>query len=291
MERTGLIYMATDKILQMSYIGQTLTTLENRKDQHLKCAMNKKDHTYFSMFYKMIRKLGINNFEWKVLENNIPEKDLNKKEIFYIKKYNTYEDGYNSGPGGQASHNSKLTEKDVEKIIYLLETTDISMKEIAKKFQNCTAENVSDINCGETWRSDSRSYPIRNMGFNKRINFSDEEILEIIKDLKTNLTKKEIAKKHNCNPVTISKINEGKSYHLENISYPIREKSFTKVNDEQISKIIDYLKNTNKSQVEIANLIGCERKVVNNINTGKYQNKERMNKISPGIKFPIRNKK
>lgn len=286
MKRKGRIYKAEDTILHKVYIGQTFNTLEVRKKQHLKFALKKLDKTYFSTFYKMIRFLGKENFKWEIIEDNIPEEDLNDKEVYYIKKYDSYENGYNSNMGGQKTHGSILNENDVKKIIELLKDTDLSMTEISKKFVGCTRETVSDINCGETWFNSDLFYPIREQGWNKQINFSDQQIDEIIDLLKnSNLSYKEIAKKFNCNPTTIKKISDGESYHLDGINYPIREKMFSHLDNDIILKVAEMLKTSNKVQTEIADIFNIKRKSVSNINNGTYYKQFLSDN---GYSFPIR---
>lgn len=287
MNRVGLIYKATDNKLNKSYIGQTLTTLENRKKQHLKNAFNKNDKTYFTMFYKMLRILGKDSFTWEILENYIPQEKLNEKEIYYINKYDTYENGYNEGPGGQLTHSSILTESQVLEIIKLLKT-NITLKSIAEKF-SVTREVISDINCGETWFNASINYPIRPQGFNKKINFSDIQINEMIILLKdSNKSYKEIAKYFNCVPATIKKINDGIHYRIDGQNYPIRKKCFSHLDNNNLKDIVNLLLNTNKTQLEISKELNINRKNITNINRGTYHKKEIL-KIFPDITFPIRN--
>lgn len=286
MNRVGLIYKATDNKLNRSYIGQTLTTLENIKSQHLRNALNKNDRTYFTIFYKMIRILGEESFEWEILEENIPDIDLNEKEIYYINKYDTYENGYNEGPGGQLTHASILKKEEVSQIIELLKTND-SMKSIAEKF-NVSREVISDINCGETWYNANINYPIREQGFNKKINFSEKQILEIINLLQnTKLTYKEIASKFKCVPHTIVKINDGIHYKMDNVIYPIRKKMFTHMNKEIVEQIIHYLNNTDLTHSQIGEILNVSRKNISNVNRGTYH-KDKVLEICPDITFPIR---
>ena len=292
MNRKGLIYIAKDKIIGKVYIGQTKNRLEVRKKQHLKHAKNKVDSTYFSTFYKMIRFFGENNFEWKILEDDIPEEKLNEREIFYIEKYNSYQEGYNSSGGGQRSHNSKIPKKDVKEIRKLLEETNLSMLKIAEKFANCNSSIISDINCGETWYDPSISYPIRPVGFNKKINFSNDEILEIHNLLRTELSTKDIAKKFNCHPFTITKINKGETYKILNENnYPIRDGKYKKTDDEIVLEITNLLLDTDYTQIQIAEKVGVNRKIVSNINNGKYYSRDKLHSINFRINsFPIRNK-
>lgn len=96
-----IIYMATNLINGKAYVGQTVGSLEQRKRRHISAALNKRGNYYFS---KSIRKYGSDNFDWKILHDNITNiNELNRLEIFYIGYYNTYNDGYNLTEGGNGS--------------------------------------------------------------------------------------------------------------------------------------------------------------------------------------------
>jgi group I intron endonuclease len=49
-----------------------------------------------------IKKYGFSNFDTVILEDNIDMDDLREKEIYYISKYDTYNNGYNSTIGGDS---------------------------------------------------------------------------------------------------------------------------------------------------------------------------------------------
>ena len=104
MEKMGLIYKVTNKINQKIYIGQTSNTLGERKKQHIQSAFNSRRPTK-NYFHKAIKKYGIDNFQWEILEDNILEKDLNKREKYWIKYYNSYLNGYNLTEGGDSFNN------------------------------------------------------------------------------------------------------------------------------------------------------------------------------------------
>ncbi len=83
-----------------SYIGQTIYDLEKRKKEH------KKDYNRLNFtFYYAIRKYGWEDLKWEILDVAETEEELNFKEQFWIKYYNTYLgnkncNGYNLTMGG-----------------------------------------------------------------------------------------------------------------------------------------------------------------------------------------------
>lgn len=94
----GIIYEAINKINGKRYIGQTITTLVGRKRQHI--SDSKHDNT---CFHKAIRKYGQDNFEWNIIDTSETIEELDYKEVFWIKFFNTYNSlyGYNMTFGGQ----------------------------------------------------------------------------------------------------------------------------------------------------------------------------------------------
>lgn len=102
---TGYIYKITNLINEKVYIGQTTTTIDHRWGQH-KTYRNKRNH-----LYSALDKYGIDNFKIEEISHytrNTKEKliqILNKKEIYYIAKYNSINPdfGYNISIGGNSN--------------------------------------------------------------------------------------------------------------------------------------------------------------------------------------------
>ena len=91
------IYKFTSKITGLSYIGQSIK-IEDRYNQHFIEAENDRKQ---SKWYQALREQGINNFEFSILEECHPA-ELNMREIYWISEYDSYNNGYNSTPGGQS---------------------------------------------------------------------------------------------------------------------------------------------------------------------------------------------
>ena len=99
----GIIYKVTCLITNKVYIGQTIRDLCVRQREHFSDAFgcNSKLH-----FHKALRKYGKDAFKWEMIRyidldcDNIEEK-LHRLEKYYIKKYNSYECGYNETIGGE----------------------------------------------------------------------------------------------------------------------------------------------------------------------------------------------
>lgn len=95
MKGHGFIYMYTSPSGK-HYIGQTIQSLIARSGSDGKYYKGSKK------FYEAILKYGFKNFKIDILEECLIE-ELNEKEKYYIKKYNSlFPNGYNISEGGDA---------------------------------------------------------------------------------------------------------------------------------------------------------------------------------------------
>lgn len=138
------------------YIGQS-RNIEKRWISHKSIAFNQNDHCYNNPLYRAIRKYGIENFQFSIIEKCSIE-ELNQKERYWISFYDSFFNGYNLTLGGDGSGNS-LNKDKIIGIIKDLETTSLIQKDIANKW-NISEEMVQGINTGRYWKHD-RKYPIR----------------------------------------------------------------------------------------------------------------------------------
>ena len=100
-----LIYKITNTINNKSYIGQTIKTAEERWKEHQAHAFGSHPNDQNKTLYKAIRKYGVENFTFKVLQDNIETfEQLDKAEIYWIDYYNSFVKGYNETFGGQQYH-------------------------------------------------------------------------------------------------------------------------------------------------------------------------------------------
>ena len=153
------IYKITNLINNKVYIGQS-TDIKRRWKDHRKEAFWRNSSEYEYPLYRAIRKYGLQNFSFEMVEE-CSKSELNAKEKFYIAQYDSYNTGYNQTEGGDSvSHNQKLTQSQVTEIIQRLKTTHDNIYVIAKDF-NVGGTTIHYINKGQQYPQPNETYPIR----------------------------------------------------------------------------------------------------------------------------------
>lgn len=227
------IYMYENKRNHKKYIGQSVN-IERRKEEHVKWP------SPYSRFDKELKVIGEENFIFTILEECKSE-ELDEKEKYWIKFYNSVKEGYNLIYGGQnyrgeANPGAKLTEEDVQQIIILLEEHKLNNGQIAELF-NVHRNTIDNINRCKTWAH--------------------------IHNYKENIRNENLAllnKPHSA----VAGENSGSS----------------KITELQALKIIDLLKNDNRSIAKIAKEENISEHIIagiNNCRTWKYLHKYKKN--------------
>lgn len=143
------IYKITNKINNHSYIGCS-SNIESRWNDHKNkpFSSSRKDDLN-KILYKAIRKYGIENFHFEILE----ECDislLKEREIYWIKHYNTYKDRnhYNATPGGDLISLENVLKGEQHGMAILTEENVRECRELYKKglrSRDVYEEKYSDI--------------------------------------------------------------------------------------------------------------------------------------------------
>ena len=286
--RTGLIYKFTNKINNKVYIGQTTQTIEQRTNKHLS---QLDDNTYF---HRALKKYGINNFDIEVIEQNIPLNELDNREIYWIKYYDSYHTsnkGYNLTKGGQWGNSSQLLCGSAEEEIKdLIKNSELTFKQIGDLF-GVSLTCVSDINRGKTFYETDITYPIRNTA--QRTKLNNELINQIINYLKNSkLSIVDIGLTLGISDFTVGEINRGKnSWCPKNIEYPIRKSvqkntHQNKIDQNQVQEICYKLIFTSDSLEEIAKQYNLGKNTIGDISRGIT-----WKEITNQFKLPIRKNK
>ena len=86
------IYKITNIQNDKIYIGQTIRPIKDRFHRHVNDAMNNILDTHFA---RAIRKYGKDSFIIEVIDEATTQEELNQKEQYWIKNFNSVENGYN----------------------------------------------------------------------------------------------------------------------------------------------------------------------------------------------------
>lgn len=132
-----IIYKITNKLNNKIYIGQTVRDLQTRFDEHMR------DQTSNDYFHMAVRKYGRDAFLIEQIDTAETIEELNEKEIYWIKHYNScieFENccGYNSVKGG--SCNPMFSEDIKEKHQQKMRTEDVRSR-IAETMRRKAANN------------------------------------------------------------------------------------------------------------------------------------------------------
>ena len=95
------IYKIQNKINGKCYIGQSIN-IYKRWQEHKSNSINKNHEDSYYPLYCAIRKYGIDNFDFSIIEE-CNQEELNNKEIYWVKYYNSFENGYNQTLGGNTN--------------------------------------------------------------------------------------------------------------------------------------------------------------------------------------------
>lgn len=152
------IYKIQNQINNKIYIGQS-SNIEKRWNAHLLTINNPNKQSYNYPLYLAIRKYGLENFNFSIIEL-CELSELDDKEKYWINYYKSnYRDfGYNQTIGGYSPTHNKISPEQLDEITEYLKQ-GLSNMEIAAMFE-ISDQTVSDINTGASRVRDIQ-YPIR----------------------------------------------------------------------------------------------------------------------------------
>lgn len=109
----GYIYKITNTINGKIYIGKTLEPNPYERFRE-RISESRKERSWDIPLYRAMRKYGEHSFIFEILEE-VDDDTLNDKEIYYIKEYNSYYNGYNlSGDGNERISKEAVSELYLE---------------------------------------------------------------------------------------------------------------------------------------------------------------------------------
>jgi group I intron endonuclease len=143
---TAVIYIFTNKITGLSYIGQTINGMENRWKGHVSAANR---HTDNYKFYNAIRKYGADVWTHGILvllSKN--QADTDSEEIRCIDEEDTFHNGYNSTKGGGGTSGRKHSKETRAKM---------SASKMGKKHTAKSKAKIAASHMGKKHNAESRA--------------------------------------------------------------------------------------------------------------------------------------
>lgn len=129
------IYKITNLINNKIYIGQTIHSIEKRFNRHIIDSKNKN-----TRIARAIKKYGADNFAITIIDTAYSQQELNEKEIFWIKFFNSTDIsiGYNITFGGDDTNTYRnRTEKEMNDTKHKLSVSKLG----------CLNPNSSAVKC------------------------------------------------------------------------------------------------------------------------------------------------
>ena len=146
MNKIYTIYKVENKINKKCYIGYD-SNWPKRKETHFYRASSDKSKHYH--LHKAIRKYGWDNFDWQILYQSKNKKNTLKKiEPFFIKKYNSFKNGYNETLGGDGTFGKKQSKINKQKQSEYM----ILKNKNSRWYNNGLINKFSLYNPGKNWK-------------------------------------------------------------------------------------------------------------------------------------------
>ena len=222
--KINYIYCYTNKQNGKKYVGQT-NNIKRRYRQHKEDSFtNYNDARYNQAIHCAIRKYGLDNFDFEILEvlENKTSEEVNERETYWIReKSSLAPNGYNLKAIGEANrgrNSSSLSDADKNEIRRRLREKE-PIREIAEDYL-LSYSYVSQINTGERLFSESENYPLQS---NRTEVYLYLKIIELLKD--TMLSMNKIAETLGVSKDTVQRVNKGQQVAVKNLydDFPIRK--------------------------------------------------------------------
>lgn len=191
-----IIYTFKNKVNGKVYVGQTCRTFKERMGEHLR-------HKNTTLG-KALAKYGIDNFEYKIIDEAKTIEELNEKEIFWIEKLNSITPyGYNLCKGGNNTLGYNHKEESKKKMSLSKKGTFKGEDNpfFGKKHTQETRQKMRDAWTEERKEQLRLSAKTRKHRTVKVRNVDTGEVFDSVK---------EAAEKHNLKDTHISRVCKGK---------------------------------------------------------------------------------
>jgi group I intron endonuclease len=158
-----LVYVITNTINNKRYIGQTVQKLEARWKRHTYPSRN-------MAISRAIKKHGSEHFNIRVLARCVSIEEMNHREAYYIKLFNTLcPNGYNLDSGGKNKITHQSTKDKLSKI---------HKGRIGKPLSTKTKERLALINTGKKHSEETKAKMGKSRSGNKNPNYGGRSITQ-----------------------------------------------------------------------------------------------------------------
>lgn len=154
-------------------------------------------------------------------------KDRTGVSISHISEINTgkrRKDKNRTYPINEMTRGRKINSQQLQEIIQLLQTTQMTCAEIGQRY-NVSGAAIQSINEGVNQRQENITYPIRTRIIpHKKHTLTTEELDKLCNDIiNTNIPFNQLAIKYNVSSTTVYNINKGTSRKNNKYTYPLRK--------------------------------------------------------------------
>lgn len=217
------IYKITNNINHHCYIGQSVHISTRWKDEKI-AAFNPADHSYEYPLSRAIRKYGIQNFSFEVLEE-CNTSELNEREHYWIQQLHPE---YNQTHGGDYQAHGKLTISEVQEIqsILINDTQgQVNHRQLAIQY-NVSPDTIQAINAGRAWVNSSLTYPLHMSKYDPRKPTQQLYCIDCGKPITRGSMRCNACEQQRRH---IQRIKKPTAISREELKYRIRNESFTSI--------------------------------------------------------------
>ena len=144
------IYKITNDKNDKIYIGQTIRPVEQRYTRHMRDAERGVLDTHFA---RAIRKYGSQNFKWEIIDTADSQEELNLKEQYWIRYYDSIQFGYNETDAINKCGGNTYMSKTKEELDNIGEK--IRVGKVGSKNPNSRSVKCFNVNTEEEFRFDT----------------------------------------------------------------------------------------------------------------------------------------
>lgn len=147
-----IIYKIINTQTSQVYIGQTIRTLEQRLNRHKNDALNNVIDTHFA---RAIRYYGWEVFQAEIIDTAETQEELNKKEQYWIRYYDSVNTGYNETDAISKCGGNTYQSKTPEEMKIISEK--IRQSKLGGKNPAATAVKCKNIETGDEYHFGSQA--------------------------------------------------------------------------------------------------------------------------------------